>query len=228
MATYTIELRHVCDLYGRDEVEGWFKAYNIDEYLTKEQQDTIAKHGLWSKDRLAKKIVDHYWMREIGFETPALFKHQAEVMMNELMETELPMIYSCAIEYDPLINVDFTETYSQTRAGQGKASGTSSSTDNGSGLSVNSDTPQGQISKDEILKGKYASSTSANESTGSSSAKNDSTSESNEQTEYTRRTRGNSGVTATAQAMVRQYRNVVKAVDKEIIDSLHPLFMGVF
>lgn len=228
MATYTIQLRNVCDIYGRDTVEGWFKAYNIDEYLTQEQQDTIKQHGLWSKDRLAQKIVDHYWMREIGFETPALFKHQAEVMMNELMESELPRVYSASIEYDPLVNVDFTETYSQTRAGQGKASGTSSSTDNGSGLSVNSDTPQGQISKDEILKGKYASSTSANEQTGSSSAKNDSTSESSEQTEYSRRTRGNSGVTATAQAMVQQYRRVILAVDKEIIDALHPLFMGIF
>ena len=29
MASYTIELRRVCDIYGRDEVEKWFKDYNI-------------------------------------------------------------------------------------------------------------------------------------------------------------------------------------------------------
>ena len=29
MANYTLELRRICDIYGRDEVEKWFKDYNI-------------------------------------------------------------------------------------------------------------------------------------------------------------------------------------------------------
>lgn len=70
MATYTIELRRVCDLYGRDEVENWFKSYNLEDYLTPEQIEQIEKYNVWTKEKLAKKIVDHYYMREIGFETP--------------------------------------------------------------------------------------------------------------------------------------------------------------
>ena len=67
MATYTIELRKVCDLYGRDEVEKWFKSYNLEDYLTNEQITVLSKENIWTKDKLAKMIVDHYFMREIRF-----------------------------------------------------------------------------------------------------------------------------------------------------------------
>lgn len=86
MATYTIELRKVCDLYGRDEVENWFKSYNLNDYLTQEQIQVLSKENIWTKDKLAKMIVDHYFMREIGFETPALFRHYAKITMQEIME----------------------------------------------------------------------------------------------------------------------------------------------
>ena len=65
MAKYTIELRKVCDIYGRDEVEGWFNSYELTDFLTQEQALVITNSKVWSKDRLARKIVDHYFMREI-------------------------------------------------------------------------------------------------------------------------------------------------------------------
>ena len=34
MASYTVELRKLIDLYGRDTVEGWFKNYELEHYLT--------------------------------------------------------------------------------------------------------------------------------------------------------------------------------------------------
>lgn len=71
---------------GRDEVESWFKSYNLEDYLTAEQITVLSKENIWSKDKLAKMIVDHYYMREIGFETPALFRHYAKVTMQEIME----------------------------------------------------------------------------------------------------------------------------------------------
>lgn len=86
MATYSIELRKVCDLYGRDEVENWFKSYNLEDYLTQEQITVLSKENIWTKEKLAKMIVDHYYMREIGFETAALFRHYAKVTMQEIME----------------------------------------------------------------------------------------------------------------------------------------------
>lgn len=86
MATYTIELRKICDIYTREEVEKWFKSYNLEDYLTEEQIKVLLTENIWSKDKLARMIVDHYFMREIGFETPALFKHYAITTMQEIME----------------------------------------------------------------------------------------------------------------------------------------------
>lgn len=171
MADYTIQLRDVCNLYGRNEVESWFSSYELSDYLSPEQIARIQEASNWSKEKLAKKIVDHYYMREIGYETPALFAHFAKVKMNELMEEKLPIIWSKYIEYDPLVNVDYTESYTRNIEGTENNSSsttgseaihnegeitnegttTSESTDSASGLIVNSDTPQGEINKENIL-----------------------------------------------------------------------------
>lgn len=219
MAKYTFELRDLFEpikfnlpLYTRSEVEAWFKDYELSDYLTAEEIEVINDRGTWSKDKLAKKIVDHYYMRESGLETIALFKHYAKVKMQELMEYYLPLIYSASIEYDPLVNVDYTETFSR------QVNDTGSS--NASGLTINSDTPQGQVNKANILAGNYASSTQGGESTNSTEAE---TIESS-----SRRIRGNSGVSATAQKMVEQYRANIRNIDYEIIKDLNSIFMGLY
>ena len=219
MSKYTIELRELFTpikynppLFTREEVENFFKDYEISDYLTPEQIEVVENTGLWSKDKLARKIVDHYYMRELGQETIGLWKHYVKVTMQELMEEYLPLIYSSAIQYDPLVNVDYTETFNRTANNTGNA--------NSSGLGVASDTPQGQISKSAILGGSYASSTTASE--------NETASSSDSEEEYTKRIKGNSGVSATAQKMVKQYRDNIRAIDREIIEKLEPLFMGLY
>ena len=220
MSKYTTELRFVCDTYGRDIVESWFKDYNLSDYLTPNEIETINNVDIWSKDKLARKIIDHYYMREIGLETPALFKHYAKVYMQEIMERKLPLIYSSSIKYDPLVNVDYTETFDRTASGEAS----SNSTNTGSGLAVNSDTPQGEINKENILNGSYATSTGASESTANIE---DSSNSSNEEN-YVKRVKGNSGVSATAQKMVEQYRENIIAIDEDIIKELNKLFMGLY
>lgn len=195
MATYTLELRKVCDIYTRPVVESWFKNYNLEDYLLPEQLEVIKNTPIWNKDKLAKKIVDHFFMREIGFETPELFKHYVLITMEEIMESKLPLIYTTALEYNPLINVDFTETFNRTAEGSGENEGSSNSTssNNSSGLNVNSDTPQGQISKSSILNGNYASNTGASETESSiedeTTTKTSATNQNKE--EYTRHLKGN-------------------------------------
>ena len=220
MSKYTTELRFICENYGRDTVESWFKDYNLSDYLTPGEIGTIMNTNIWSQNRLARKIVDHYYMREIGFETPALFKHYAKVYMQEIMERKLPLIYSSSIKYDPLVNVDYTETFDRTASGEAS----SNSTNSGSGLAVNSDTPQGEINKENILNGSYATSTGASESTSNI---NDNSNSSNEEN-YIKKVKGNSGVSATAQKMVEQYRQNIIAIDEEIIKELNKLFMGLY
>ena len=231
MSKYTLELRELFEpiiytpaLFTRNEVEGWFKEYDLDDYLTEEQQAVITATGLWTKDKLAKKIVNHYYMHEIGFETIGLFIHEVKDFMEELMEEYLPLIYSSAIQYDPLVNVDYTESFSRTQNLENSSSSTSSS--DGSSLGVNSDTPQGQISKSTILNGTYASNTSATENEVASETSTSSTG--NNAENYLKHIKGNSGVSATAQKMIQLYRDNIRAIDREIIEKVGILFMRIY
>ena len=183
-------------------------------------------------------------MREIGFETPALFKHYALVTMEEIMESKLPLIYSAAIEYDPLVNVDFTETFERKQDGtlKNNASTSSNSTANSNGNSSSSDlgidnkTPQKRITKQNLDTGAYASEVTQNDSNSNTNSstnisdntqtQNNNISSNNE--EYVKKIKGNSGVSATAQKMVEQYRQNIIAIDKEIIEELNTLFMGLY
>lgn len=232
MANYTVELRKVIELYGKETVKSWFMAYELSNFLLPEQLAVLQNSPIWSKEKLADKILNHYYMREIGFETPELFAHYVQITMKEIMESKLPLIYTTALEYDPLVNVDYTETFNRTASGSGTNEGTSnsSSNNNSSGLNINSDTPQGQISKTNILNGTYASSTSASESesniTDTTSTNSSGTSQNQE--EYTRHFKGNQGISATYPAMIKQFRENIRAVDYEIILELNQLFMGLY
>lgn len=228
MAKYTIELRRVCEIYGREEVENWFKDYNIANYLTAKQIEQIEKFGVWSKDRLAEKIVDHYFMREIGFETPALFKHYAKVTMQEIMERQFPKIYSNFLEYDPLSNVDFTETYTREIAGSTEGISNSTSQNNASGFNINNNTPQKRITKQEIDEGIYASQTNQSDTSSNIEDKTNAQSSSNTLEKFTRHEEGDNGVIITNQRLVKEFREIIVAIDEEIINELSKLFMGIY
>lgn len=206
---YTMTLYEIINnFYTREEVENWFKNYELSDFLTQEQIDVIEEAGIWNKNKLASNIVDHYLMEQIGFETMGLFKHKVKITMREIMESKLPLIYSASIQYDPLVNVDYTETMDRNVSSNGTSSG----------LNVGSDTPQGQISKEAILAGDYATGTSASEGEAENSSEED----------YIKKVKGNSGVSATAQRMVQQFRDNIRAIDYEIIQELEDLFMIIY
>lgn len=237
---YSPTLQFSDPFYTKEDVIGWFENYELSDFLTSDEIAVINDRGTWNKHKLATKIVNHYAMREIGFETMGLFREQAKNFMNELMEEYLPLIYSASIEYDPLINVDYSETYSHTLANNQTGSNTTTTqvattnSNTSSGLDVSSDTPQGQITKTSILNGNYATNTNANESTSSdttnSSSNGSSNLTNNEQLaeNSTKHIIGNSGVSATAQKMIALYRDNIRAIDREIIEKCNVLFMGIY
>lgn len=231
MADYTIKLKDLFlpnrfgfSYFTREQVEGWFMDYNLSDYLTAEQIEKINAGGMWSKEKLAKKIVDHYYMREIGFETPALFEHQAKIKMEEIMELELPVIYSNSLEYDPLESVLFDIT--ETRNIEGTGTSNSESTSSGSGTSISSDTPQTNIQKADILSGRYASQTNGSET--ESEVSGNTTSTSNTIETLTHHEQGNKGVLDSYQKMLVDYRKSLVAVNTRIIEKLNSLFMGIY
>ena len=209
MAKYTTNFYSLMNMgiYTREDLKSWFTDYELSDYLTDEEIDVINTRGTWNKDKLADKIIDEYLFKDFGVETPAMFKHYAKIKMKNIMESKLPMIYSSAIKYNPLVNIDMTETYTSSSRGNVDSSG----------LSVNSDTPQGEINKSSILSGSYASNTGADENTSSSSGTMD----------YTKKTVGNQGIYITNQRLIKEYRDNIRAIDYEIIKELKELFIGL-
>lgn len=220
MAKYTMELREIISTFGEDEVKSWFEQYKLSDYLTDEEIKVVEERGVWNKDKLTERIIDHYFTREIGSDAIGQWMLFVKDKMHEVMETYAPLIYSASIKFDPLVNVDYTEEY----VGKNDSTNSSTSKSSGSGLTVNSDTPQGNINKTSILNGSYASSTGANETENNISDRSDA---SGNQT-YSKKVKGNSGVSATAQALIKQYRDYIRALDTEIVYELEPLFMGLY
>lgn len=153
MSDYTMTLKRVIDIYGKDEVESWFSNYDLHYFLTGDQIEAITNSNIWNKEFLAEMIVQHYLTREIAFETPFLFKQKANIKMIEIMEKYAPFIYAKAIQttFDPLTqNMTFslTESYkkenseSNSSSSSSSGSSSSSSSDSSSGLNVSSNTPQ--------------------------------------------------------------------------------------
>ena len=224
MSKYTFELREMIDTFGEDAAKSWFMDYELSDYLTPEEIAVVEAKGIWSKEKLAKRILDHFYLREVGQDSPGAFIHFAKVTMHEIMETYAPLIYSASIKYDPLVNVNYSEIFDRNTSNVGNTNTTRDA--NNSGLNVSSDTPQGQINKADILQGRYASSTTANENSEDEKGSSHSTDDGTEH--YVRKTIGNSGVSATSQAMIQQYRDIIRALNTEIIYELEPLFMAIY
>lgn len=209
MAQFTLQLRELESIEGRENLKSWFMDYDLQDYLTQDQIDVINNNGVWSKEKLAEKIIDHYYMREIGLETPALFKLKVKVAMQEIMEEKAPLIYSASIKIDPF------KEFEIDNSSQGSSNGANNS--NSNSLNIHSNTPQGQINKTDILNGTYASDTDANE--GQSNTKHN---------ENMQNESHSSGRNRSQVSLLNEYRNYVRMINREIIDDLAELFIGIY
>ena len=249
MSNYTITLKRISEVYDVETLLSWFSDYDLQDYLTADQIQEITNAGIWSKEKLSQMIFEHYYLREIAFETPEMFRHFAKVKLQEIMGNYLPIIYTTSLNYNPLVNETFSEseqlyksksdvknsTINASTSSTGQNASTSSSSS--SGLVVNSDTPQGQISKQGILQGDYASSTQANENESSiSDTTATNTSGSSQNQEATTNT-GNENYTKTKSGfdlkmtksdLIANYRKNIYNVNEKIIEDLNSLFFAIF
>ena len=215
MAKYTIELNHIIKMFSLEEVKSWFMDYELNDYLTDEEIRSIASLKVWNKEKLATKIINHYMFREIGFDTPALFRFYVKSKMSEIMGFYLPLIYTTTISYDILNNEDYTETLERHASSNTNLNG-------GSDVwNVENDTPQGEINKEDVISGKYASNITAGKST------NTSTSADNTNENYTRHIKGKRG-SVTYNKLISEYRKNIINIDEQIINDLKDLFMGIY
>lgn len=132
MSKYTTELRYICENYaslneskGYNDIEtvldnSWDKVFDFPFPVFNEEY----------REDLCKKILRHYYTREICEETVGLWKLRLNSRMNEIMPYYNKLYNSELISIQPLINTRLNSTRSNTKGGTDtiNTSGTSSET----------------------------------------------------------------------------------------------------
>lgn len=195
---------------------------------------------------LNNKIEEHYWFREIGFETPQLFKRYLNRKMAEIMPYYNQVYQSTLLDIDPLSNYHLstsgTSTSDGTNHGESvtndKASTASENETENTAESVartlNSVTPQMQLSGKEDYATSIVDTTSKSGGTGKTTQTGESTGESMGSTDSTANTTGEyanmvSGLSGiTGARAISEFRNALINVDLMVIDELSGLFMGLY
>lgn len=184
-----------------------------------------------NREVLNNLIKEHFYFREIGFETPEKFKRKLNQKMNEIMPLYNQRFKSEDVKFNPLYNIEIIETYEHKRSevGKGESNSDSVSEQNANNIVVNSDTPQAYITNTEIKANKYASETENGTSEGNSKSNITGTSKSEQSSNesYSKKTEGSSAGLPFSKA-IKQWRDVMLNINMEIINELEPLFMGIW
>lgn len=135
MSKYTTEVRFICEnSAGLSESEGadnvdsildrcWNKVFNFDFPIFDENYRQI----------LCRKILKHYYTREIAHETVGRWKLALNAKLNEIMPYYNQLYKSELLEFNPFYDVDLT----RSREGSGTSNKTSNNTETNSGTSKN-------------------------------------------------------------------------------------------
>lgn len=119
MSKYTTELRYICevkaeetDSVGYDDVQSvidnsWDKIFSFDFPIFDENY----------REPLCKKIIKHYYTREIAEETFGLWKLRLDSRMNEIMPYFNKLYNSELITIAPLVNYRVATTRNETKGG---------------------------------------------------------------------------------------------------------------
>lgn len=199
----------------------------------------LKDYPIWSEDArepLNNAIINHYYFREIGFETAGLFKFHLNRTMNEIMPYYNELYLTTQYKYDPTKSYSMEEIYSGSN--NSNLMGTNDTiTDvvgksEANGQQINSDTPQGLLETGAIKNGLYATSASitseqTNAYTGTNNQNNISQ-DKKDTAEFKRTTTGNN--VGNVAELIKAYRENIIMIQQEIV--LHPaietLFMSIY
>lgn len=140
MSKYTTELRFICEnLCGYTNSQGLSK---VEEIIAKSAPLIFDfDFPIFDEDYkipLEKKILRHYYLREIGFETLGVWKLKLNAKLNEIMPYFNQLYKSELLKFNPLIDVN-VETTSNT-AGKGNTDFSQTDTKNTTETETKKDT----------------------------------------------------------------------------------------
>lgn len=126
MSDYTTELRYICETEaGLKESVG----YNRVNEIINLSRDKIFSFDYPIFDEaykpvLEKKIIKHFYTREIGYETYGRWKLALDAKMNEIMPYYNQLYESELIEFNPLYDTEYDKTGQRTADDETKHTGT--------------------------------------------------------------------------------------------------------
>lgn len=183
----------------------------------------LQDYPIWNesyRNILNKKILDHYYMDEIGYETAELFKHFLNARMREIMPYYNDLYNNQEkIISDTLENVDLYESSNRTNTN----SVSTESTSNSNNKNLFQDTPQGQIDFTDLESQKWATNLTMNKS----GINDESSSNGENNEEYERHIHGNNGKDYKVKLLIDIKDNLLN-IDMKIIDDLKELFMQIY
>lgn len=171
MSNYTTEVRYICEVAaGYDESQERDKVHDLITAAIPHVFDfTFPIFDENYRAVLERKILMHYYTREIAFETVGLWKLKLETRLNEIMPYYNRLYNIELIDYNPLFDVDLTEDKTRqvgtattntldradtnTKTTDTSADTTDHSHTDGNAQELYSDTPQGAITN--LSEGKY-------------------------------------------------------------------------
>lgn len=170
------------------------------------------------RDILNEKILHHYYMDEIGFETAPLFRFYLNTKLNEIMPfyNTLYATQKTILDSNTLLNnVNITETMDRDTSGSNSSSSSSTS------KNVFNDTPQGKILQQSIEDQDYATNLTQNQNSISDSNTLSGTED------YIKTVTGNNGGKYNID-ILNDIKNNLLNIDMLIINDLRELFMGIY
>ena len=171
------------------------------------------------REPLNKAILDNYLTYEIGFETPALFRHYLKTKMNLIMP-KYNILFNAQLKLldNPLGNVDMTETVER----EVQTEGSSNSQSESKGKNLFQDTPQGDLSATDIDAQRWAT----NLTQDKNNVSDESETRGNTVESFTRRMVGANGNKYGIDIYDKLAKNF-NSINEQIINELGTLFMGV-
>lgn len=243
MSKYTTEVRFIC------ETEGGFTnscGYNsVDEVLGRAIPKIFSFYFPIFDERyrnvLCRKILKHYYTREICEETYGLWKLRLDTRMNEIMPYFNKLYESELIKFDPMFDTSITKMGNRKQDSKDNQTAKSTITANASGETKTnntsrdlfSNTPQGSLQNVENetyltdarkIINDDNSSTNTN-TTNTSNGEHEKKANSTE--DYIETVTGKYGGVSYSKMLI-EYRDTFINIDKQIIDSLSDLFFGLW
>lgn len=180
------------------------------------------------RSTLNQKILNHYYISEIGFETAALFRFFLNTKLNEIMPKYNTM-YEAQVKLLSNIvgNVDLTETLTRTTSNTTTSSSSTENKANNKGKSVYLDTPQGNTFKGDIDSTNYATNVTWADNNNTSKISDLSEGKGNGTEDYIKKIVGNNGNKYNIE-IFNDIKNNLIDIDMLVINDLQELFMQIF